>query len=598
MDNQKSSILRTVRFLLRYMIRCRLLTLLCVLCVLLTSLSEIAAPYLLRPIINNYIPAGDTHALLTAVFLLGMLYLLGVVCSYASSRLMIRISQKTIHAIRADLFRKLQVLPVSWLDSQPHGRLMSCFTGDIDTISDALNTAMNNILSGFITFVGVIVMMIVMNPLLTLISFCFLVCMYFIVKVSGGKSRFYFRKQQQHLGALNGFIQEILAGEKVVRVTGHEEAAVDDFDRLNQGLSESTNSAQIFSGSVMPALGGTASINTAVSCCIGAVFVILGRMDLGSLVAYSQYLRQAGRPVATVSVQFNLLMAAAAGTERIMAVMDMEPECDSRHYRLERTSTDSARSCWTDRSKRIPLRAEVAFENVSFCYTPDVPVLTDLSFRAASGQKIALVGSTGAGKTTVLNLLTRFYEPSAGTITIDGIPISDIEKASLRQSFSTVLQDTHLFTGSIRDNIRFGRLDASDAEVEDAARLAGADFFISHLPEGYDTVITADGASLSAGQRQLISIARAAIAAPAMLLLDEATASVDTWTEHQIEQGLDRLMKDRTVFIIAHRLSTVRNADCILVLEHGQILERGTHAELLALKGRYYQLYTGQVELS
>lgn len=594
MKKPNGSVWNAVRFLLHYIARLKWLAALCTLCVVLCAASNIAAPYLLRPIINEYIPEGNLSGLLWAVGILGVIYLLGVLSSYGSSRLMIRISQKTTQAIRQDLFHKIQRLPVSYLDSRTHGNLMSCFTGDIDTISDALNTAMNNILSAIITFVGVLGMMLVMSPLLTLVSVCFLVGMYFTVKISGRHSRFHFGRQQKQLGALNGYIQETIAGQKVVKVMGHEEQAVADFRRLNQGLSESTNQAQIFAGSVMPALGGIASINTAASCCVGAVFVILGWMDLGSLVAYSQYLRQAGMPVAMISNQFNLLMAATAGTERIMEVLAQPDETDAGTVSLEQTPQGL---CWKGTFGSVPVRGDIRFEHVSFGYTPEQRVLKDLSFTAKPGQKIALVGSTGAGKTTLLNLLSRFYEVTGGEILYDGISLKDMTISALRRSFSTVLQDTHLFTGTVRENIRFGRLDATDQEVVRAAKLASADFFISHLPQGYDTVLTADGGNLSIGQRQLIAIARAAIADPAVLLLDEATASVDTWTEHQIEQGLDRLMQGKTVFIIAHRLSTVRNADCILVLEHGEIMEQGTHEELLQKQGRYYALYTGRVEL-
>jgi ATP-binding cassette subfamily B protein len=591
METKNTSVRATIRFLLSYILRWRGLTLLCVLCVILNAVSNICAPYLLRPIINDYIPAGDWAALCQALVILAVIYVVGVASAYLAARIMIRLSQRTTHAIRSDLFTHIQHLPVSYLDSGPHGDLMSCFTGDIETISDAVNTALNNILSGIITFVGVLVMMLWLSPLLTLVSCCFLVAMYGIVKLSGSRSRFYFGRQQKQLANLNGYIQEMISGQKVVKVTGHEAAAVDGFQQRNTGLSESTNAAQIFAGSLMPALGGTASINTAISCCVGAVLVILGHMDLGSLVAYSQYLRQAGTPVATISSQFNLIMAATAGTERIMHVLEQPTEPD------EGTVTLSDGQ-WNWAGETRPLAGHICFEDVSFGYKPSQPVLQNLSFAAQPGQKIALVGSTGAGKTTILSLLTRFYDVTGGQITYDGLPLETIEKASLRRSFSMVLQDTHLFTGTVRENIRFGRPDASDEDVLAAAKLASAHFFISHLPQGYDTVLEADGGNLSAGQRQLIAIARSAIADPAVLLLDEATAAVDTWTERQIEQGLDRLMEGKTVFIIAHRLSTVRNADCILVLEHGQILEQGTHETLLAQRGRYYDLYTGSAELT
>ncbi len=594
MKNSKTSIWDPVRFLLGYIRRSGWLTAFCVLCVILTSVSSIAAPYLLKPIVSVYIPSGDVEGLLRTVGLLGAVYLMGVAASWLSARLMIRISQRTTYAIREDLFAKLQRLPLEYLDKGTHGNLMSCFTGDIETINDAVNTALNNILSGVITFVGVLIMMLWLNPYLTLISAVFLVAMYFIVKISGRKSRFYFGRQQSYLGALNGFIQEMISGQKVVQVTNHQAAAAEGFRQRNTGLSESTNAAQIFAGSVMPALGGTASINTAVSCCIGAVFVILGRMDLGSLIAYSQYLAQAGRPVATISSQFNLILAATAGIERIMDVLAQPEEPAGGSVTLERSETGL---CWQDGADRYPVRGGISFRNVSFGYVPGQMVLRDVSFSAEPGQKIALVGSTGAGKTTILNLLMGFYTPSGGQITYDGLPLERLRRDDLRRSFSMVLQDTHLFHGTVRENIRFGRPEARDAEVEEAAKAASADYFIRHLPQGYDTMLSADGGNLSAGQRQLIAIARSAVAEPAVLLLDEATASLDTWTEHQIELGLNRLMTGKTVFIIAHRLSTVRNADCILVLEHGQVLERGTHQQLLDLRGRYYELYTGRSEL-
>ena len=590
MKKNNSSVWRAVRFLLKYVFRSRGLTTLCTVCVVLNSLANIAAPYLLRPIINVYIPNKAADSLTRAVVLLGVIYLIGVMSAWVSARLMIRISQKTTQSIRNDLFAKIQTLPVRYLDGKTHGDFMSCFTGDIDTINDAVNTALNNILSGIITFAGVIAMMLWISPLLCLISACFLVCMYFLVKLSGSRSRFYFVRQQKQLGALNGYIQEIISGLKVVKVTGHEKEAVEGFQKHNEGLTDSANSAQTFAGMLMPALGGTASINTAVSLCAGAVFVILGWIDLGSLVSYSQYLQQAGRPVASISNQWNLILAATAGTERIMEVLSQGSEREDGGVTL-------AGGQWQSGAEQTPCRGRIAFRDVCFGYG-ETEILHDISFTAEPGQKIALVGSTGAGKTTILNLLTRFYEPGSGEILIDGIPAAEIQKDDLRQCFSAVLQDTRLFTDTVRENIRFGNPAAADEDVIEAAKLASADYFISHLPEGYDTVLSGDGGNLSAGQRQLISIARGMIADRPVLLLDEATASVDTWTEHLIEQGMNRLMEGKTVLIIAHRLSTVRNADCILVLEHGRILERGTHEELLKNRGRYYDLYAGTEELT
>ena len=563
--------------------------------VVLGSAAGIVGTYFIRPLINDFIATKDVVGLAKMLGVIGFIYIIGAIANYFSGKFMITIGQQTIETMRKDLFDHIQTLPIRFFDTNKHGDLMSRFTNDFENIQQAFNNSMLMIVSSLLQLVLTFVMMIILSPILTVMLIIMVFIMFAIVRVVAGRSGKFFAEQQKVLGQVNGFVEEHIEGQKVVKVFNHENLVLKEFETLNAQLREAANQAQFNSTIMFPILGNISYINYALTASVGGYLVVFQGMDVGALASFLQYSRTFAQPLAQMSQQTNVLLAAMAGAERIFAILKEKSEVDEGTVILEQT--DSKQWYWVKGEERIPVVGNIQLNEVDFSYVPDVPILKKINVWAEPGLKVAFVGATGAGKTTITNLINRFYEINNGEITFDTLPITEIKKDDLRKTISIVLQDTHLFTGSIADNIRYGNLDATDDEVVKAAKLANAHGFIKRLPHGYQTEITGDGEGLSQGQRQLLAIARAAVANPKVLILDEATSSIDSHTEALISKGMDQLMEGRTSFVIAHRLSTIRNADVIMVMDHGEIIERGNHESLMEKQGVYYQLYTGQLDL-
>ncbi len=654
---------KTVKRLLGYLLHRKLAIAVVLLCLVISTASNIAGTYMLRPVINNLAGSGTAAEKLgslgASLLTLLVLYIIGCAATYVQSATMAVLAQRAANRLRGDLFNALESLPLKYFDQHTHGELMSRFTNDADNVSLAMEQSFVSLISSSLTFIGLVAMMLYTCPPLFIVTALTLLASMLAFKVFGGRSRKYYRKQQAALGRLNGNIQEMIEGLKVIKAFTHEDAAKAEFAALNEDYRSSSTDANFYAGAIMPLAVNIMHIGYALTSVVGGFLALVMGFDLGGFAAYLQYSKQVGQPINQISQQLTALLSALAGAERIFEVMDTPPEADEGRVTLTavtygpdgqmREQSGGRAKSWAWKCPQyenarlvhaaqgpdgewsedagapfawrltrpggqteyqpirgqisgegdgavelIPLHGDVRLENVDFSYVPEKRVLSGVSVYAKPGQKIAFVGSTGAGKTTITNLINRFYEIESGRITYDGINVRDISKDSLRHSLGAVLQDTHLFTGTVMDNIRYGRLEATDEECISAAKSANAHSFIRRLPNGYDTMLTGDGANLSQGQRQLLAIARAAVADPPVMVLDEATSSIDTRTEQHIQRGMDTLMEGRTVFVIAHRLSTVRNSNCIVVIEHGRIEEKGDHDELLANEGRYYMLYTGQ----
>ena len=611
--------MKTFRRLFGYLWHYPVQLIIIVLSLLFSSGAAVLGTYMLKPLFNSIAALFNAGAssmlpMLSQVLTLALIYVLGALGTFLSNRLILNVSTDILERVRCEMFTNLQKLPLRYFDTRTHGEIMSLFSNDTDTLREMLSQGIPQLITSLITVVGVIAMMLLLSPVLTLIVLIMFVLMLVLIKRIGSKSSRYFKLRQEALAKTNGYIEEMIEGQREVKVFCHEDAVRDEFSVLSENLRSASTSAMTFAMILMPIMGNLSYVLYAASAAIGAGMTIAGLMDIGTIAAFLQYKRQFTNPLTQIAQQFNGILNALAGAERIFDLIDETPEIDNGKVTLtcaKKHADGSLEACeeytgvWAwccpqanGSNKLVELLGDVRFEDVTFAYEEGHDVLKHVTLYAKPGQKIAFVGSTGAGKTTITNLINRFYDVQQGRITYDGIDVKDIRKDDLRRSLSMVLQDTHLFTGTVRENIRYGNLNATDAEIERAAKLANADFFIRHLPQGYDTVLTADGVNLSQGQRQLLSIARAAAENAPVLILDEATSSIDTRTERLIEQGMDQLMAGRTVFVIAHRLSTVRNADAIMVLEHGEIIERGDHDDLLTQKGKYYQLYMGMFELS